>query len=242
MMLTRKFYETLPLSYEVILRQELNVDDNLTIFEIGSCECEDTIKLSRLFRNSIIHITEPVLSNRIIGARLLRNRQIENVLMSFYAISDFNGFSEMNISSGHPDTIPKADWDYGNKSSSLLEPKEHLTSVDWCKFDRTEVVPVITLDRYIELINMPTSSNMVKVDKIDFIHIDVQGNELRVLKGAKNILPKIKLIYMEVSNKEFYKGQPIKKDIESFMGKNKFEKIYEDGEYESGNQMWRNLR
>lgn len=235
-MLTRQFYSTIPLSYEHILRKELNVKNRLTIFEIGSCECEDTIKLARLFPNSIIHAIEPILNNRIIGARYLRNNKITNALISFYAISDFIGFSEMYVSSGHPNTIPKADWDYGNKSSSLLKPYKHLEKLDWCKFNKKEKVAVITLDDYVK--NMPDD---IKFDKIDFMQMDVQGCELKVLKGAKNILPKIKLIYMEVSNEEYYKGQPLKKDVEKFMIKNNFKLIAEDGDINSGNQMWRNL-
>jgi len=152
-MLTRQFYSTIPLSYEHIIRKELNVNDKLTIFEIGSCECEDTIKLARLFPNSIIHAIEPILENRIMGAKYLRNNKIKNVLMSFYAISDYNGFSEIYVSSGHPNTIPKADWDYGNKSSSLLKPFKHLDKLQWCKFDKKEKVAVITLDNYIK--NIP---------------------------------------------------------------------------------------
>jgi len=51
------------------------------------------------------------------------------------------------------------------------------------------------------------------------MQMDVQGCELKVLKGASSILSKIKLIYMEVANEEYYKEQPLKKDVEIFMTK-----------------------
>lgn len=42
----------------------------------------------------------------------------------------------------------------------------------------------------------------------DVIKLDVQGYELNVLKGATNILSKAKYLVIELSFREFYKGQP----------------------------------
>lgn len=39
-----------------------------------------------------------------------------------------------------------------------------------------------------------------KIDEVDFIHVDVQGAELKVLMGAKDYIIKIKATWLEVAD------------------------------------------
>lgn len=72
-------------------------------------------------------------------------------------------------------------------------------------------IEVITLYDYIVENN---------IEKVDFLKIDTQGNDLEVLKGLKdkiNIVRKIKLEVQDAPNNiELYKDAPRKKDIEQF--------------------------
>jgi len=52
-----------------------------------------------------------------------------------------------------------------------------------------------------------------KLEKIDFIWMDVQGAEVDVFKGAKNTLSKIHYIYTEFCESELYEGEIGLKEI-----------------------------
>lgn len=54
-------------------------------------------------------------------------------------------------------------------------------------------------------------------DKIGLLKIDVQGAELEVLKGGRNILSRTEFAWIEVSFKELYHGSALYSDIVSFM-------------------------
>ncbi len=137
------------------------------------------------------------------------------------------------ISSGNPsDLSPNDEWDYGNKSSSLLPPDKTSEVLNWLEFNQTEMVSTITLDSFCQ---------EQKIKQIDFIHMDVQGAELLVLKGAENLISSIKIIWLEVENITLYKEQPLLFDIENFMKQKGFTKIKDTVEHISGDQLWVNL-
>ena len=60
---------------------------------------------------------------------------------------------------------------------------------------------------------------------VDFIKIDTQGHDLAVVKSLGNALERVKEICLEVQVVDFelYKGAATKDEVETFMGKNKFE-------------------
>jgi len=62
-----------------------------------------------------------------------------------------------------------------------------------------------------------------EVNEIDFIQIDVQGADLDVLEGAKNILNRGTLaIQIEVEFSHLYTNQPLFADIDTFLRKHNF--------------------
>ena len=156
---------------------------------------------------------------------------VRNVELLPYAVSDTKGVSHFYVSSGKPKDQPNGlDWDFGNKSSSLLLPNEN-NSPEWLDFKEKINVETITLnDFFVEK----------ELDGIDFVHMDVQGAELKVLKGAKKYLNKVKAIWLEVSNIELYKGQPLTSDIEDFMKSRGFELIKSEFEGQVGDQFYLN--
>jgi FkbM family methyltransferase len=56
-----------------------------------------------------------------------------------------------------------------------------------------------------------------KIEKIDFIKIDIQGAELDVFKGAKNTLKNTLCIISEVEFVPFYINQPLFGDVHNFL-------------------------
>lgn len=105
-------------------------------------------------------------------------------------------------------------------SSSFLKPKVHLTEH-----------PNVLFDGTIEMCKIKTLDNVIQEDNIDLnsynlLNIDVQGYELKVLKGAINTLPYIKFIIAEVNRDEVYEGCPMVNEIDDFLKQFGFINVY----------------
>ncbi|TRX04539.1 FkbM family methyltransferase [Flavobacterium gawalongense] len=208
-------------------------NDKLTILDIGGCEGEESIRYSRIFPFSSIYIFEPVPENQKLVNENIIKYKAKNIELIPLAVSDEDGFSEFYISSGHPENHPKnLDWDFGNKSSSLLFP-ESSNNPNWLNFNEKINVQTTTLDNF--FINY-------KIDQIDFVHMDVQGAELKVLIGANDHIRHIKAIWLEVANVELYKSQPLTRNIENFMNSNGFYLIKSKMNGQVGDQFYLNKK
>ena len=62
----------------------------------------------------------------------------------------------------------------------------------------------------------------LKAKDFDFMYLDVQGSELDVLQGSKDVLPHIRYIMTEISSEEHYKGGCTEKDLDAFLVRNGF--------------------
>jgi FkbM family methyltransferase len=194
------------------LLKYFNKEDKIIIFDIGSCEGEDSIRYSQTFPNSTIYAFEPLEKNFHSLNENLKKYNIKNVKSYNEALSDKEGCVDFFVSSGHPDYLPKTnEWDYGNKSSSIFEPKSH--QPNWMNFEKIKNIKSNTLYNFCKENN---------INNIDFIHMDVQGAEKLVLHGAGNYINNINMIWLEVSLVEFYKNQPLKNDILYFLKDNGF--------------------
>ncbi len=212
-----------------------NVDKLLTIFDIGSCEGEDSIRYSKLFPKAIIHSFEPNPLNYNKAKKNIQNyNAMQNITLNNIALSNSIGTKKMYISSGHPKgTENNSKWNYGNKSSSLLKPNMSLMkkNYSWLTFNDVINVQTSTLLTYCD-------NNNIK--EIDFVHLDVQGAEKKVLEGAGALMVKIKMIFLEVENVELYINQPLKNEIEGYLIKNHFRKIIDIGNGVTGDQLYFN--
>jgi hypothetical protein len=114
---------------------------------------------------------------------------------------------EFYLSSGFPGEKESEDWNFGNKSSSLLSPDKTIEIHPWLKFQTKQLETTKTINTYLKENNMKL---------IEFIHFDFQGAELVVLKGAKSYLSKIKMIWLEVENITLWKYQRLKMKLNYF--------------------------
>lgn len=211
MTLTRAEYLAEPLPIEKELSQLFEADEPLTIFEIGACEGLDTVRYARRFPNATVYAFEPVPSNVEELRKLLEEHSIRNVYVVEAAVSDTNEPATLHLSSTAKGHEKDGDWDYGNKSSSLLAPDQHLKRYEFVAFNDTITVPSTTLTRF---------CTEQSIRHVDFVHMDVQGAELRVLAGAQ--MEAIGAIWLEVSKIQLYAGQPLVKDVKAFMKKHGF--------------------
>lgn len=105
---------------------------------------------------------EPVQKN---FEKLQKLYEGTNVVTARFAASDYEGQLELNVA-----TIPWAE-DWGSDVSSPSdETKERWPEYRWEK----EIVPTATVNKILETSN---------VARIDFVTIDVEGQELAVLRG-----------------------------------------------------------
>jgi FkbM family methyltransferase len=232
MSLTLDTYVAAPSPVEGELRRLFVLDDVRVVFDIGSCEGEDSIRYARLFPNATVYAAEPLPRNLPRLHENLRRHNASSVEVLPFAFSDASGSAQFYVSAGQPDDRPHGDqWDYGNKSSSLFPPDKHLEIHPWVRFDQVIQVQTDTLANF-------CASR--QIDTIDFIHMDVQGAELKVLAGAGDLISRIKAVWTEVERIPLYAGQPLKSDVERFMEDHAFLKLKDTVGAVSGDQLFVN--
>jgi len=85
------------------------------------------------------------------------------------------------------------------QSSSLLEFGTHAKSYPWCVVTDTVKVRTETLSQFF-------SNNSLDCAKYNFWNFDIQGVELQVFRGSKEMLKHADIIYVEVNTADVYKG------------------------------------
>jgi len=211
-------------------------DEALVIMDIGACEGEDSVRYARLFPQARVFAFEPLPANQAVIRDNFTRYAVTNAELVPLALSDAPGLATFHVSSGRPsDLFAGEDWNYGNKSSSLLTPAQSGPMHGWIEFKETIKVPTGTLDEFCAQRGL---------DHIDFIQMDVQGAEQLVLAGARAMLPKITAIWLEVSARELYRGQALDADIKRWMRQHGFKLGYATyrGDGIEGDHLYVNLR
>lgn len=214
-----------------ILRSVYSDSQELVIFDIGACEGISSVRYAKNFPNARVFSAEPLSHNLDHIEKNIAASGVKSITVIDAAFSDANGTADFHVSEGIPDKFKndQLDWDFGNKSSSLLLPDKSTEHTPWLKFGRTETVQTRTLESY---------CNESKIEQIHFIHMDVQGAELKVLEGAGSLMDAIENVWLEVETVSLYKDQPVKKDIERFMKSKGFVKVFDTVFGISGDQFW----
>jgi FkbM family methyltransferase len=213
------------------LLKYFNKEDKIIIFDIGACEGEDSIRYSKIFPNSKIYAFEPLPDNI---AKIEANFSIfpsENIEVIPSALSNSIGEATFYVSSGTPEGKENDDWDYGNKSSSLLQPADVTKVHNWLKFEKEITVKTQTLNYFTKQQN---------IKQIDFVHMDVQGAEKMILEGGNHVLKNIKAIWLEVGKIEFYKGQVLQNEIEYILNRYNFRLEFDATDSNAGDQLYIN--
>lgn len=205
----------------------------LTIFDIGACEGEESIRFSRRFPDARIYTFEPLPANQNVIRENFRLYQVSNAELIPAALSNRAGTVDFHVSSGRPkDLFSGENWNYGNKSSSLLPPASATPMHGWIEFKEKITVPSLTLDEF---------CRERGIRKIDFIHMDVQGAEFLVLEGAAEMLKRSTSVWLEVADEALYRGQKLRSEVERFFRNRGFVRTYYAPNGLEGDQMYLNL-
>jgi FkbM family methyltransferase len=100
-------------------------------------------------------------------------------------------------------------------SSSILElgtHKNHHPNIDVVQ---TLTLRTSTLKEFLDSHNLPTGCS-------DMLVLDVQGAELRVLRGSPEVLKDVKIIVTEINTEEVYKGAGLWDDLTRFLKEHGF--------------------
>lgn len=107
----------------------------------------------------------------------------------------------------------------GGQSSSMLDFGTHSKAHPEVKFINKIKLKTKRFDTLVNEI-MTTS-----ISQFDFLNIDVQGAELKVLKGMGEYLHGFKWLYLEVNKAELYKGCPMVEEIDEYVKSFGFERV-----------------
>jgi FkbM family methyltransferase len=222
---------------EIEFGRLFRADEPLVICDIGACEGEDSVRYARRYPRARVFAFEALPANQALVRANLARYGATNAELVPLALSDRAGEAAFHVSSGRPpDLFAGENWNYGNKSSSLLAPAAAIPMHGWIEFKDTITVPTGTLDDFCARRGL---------DHIDFIQMDVQGAEQLVLAGATAMLPHITAIWLEVSAREHYRGQTLAADITRFMRDHGFQlahSVYLGDATGEGDHLYLNLR
>jgi FkbM family methyltransferase len=126
----------------------------------------------------------------------LRQSSAEDHLWDVYprcALGDHDGEVEINIA--------------GNSESSSILPmlEAHLSAAPESAYEGKEIAPIKTLDA--------VAGQYLKDAQAPFLKIDTQGFDWLVLDGARDTLPQIKGILVELSLVPLYGGQHLWREV-----------------------------
>ena len=104
------------------------------------------------------------------------------------------------------------------QSSSVLEFGTHSTEHPWVVYVDTLKQKSVTLNTFIE-------RNGIDATKLTFWNFDIQGAELMALHGATKYIKYAKAMYLEVNEKELYKGCGLIGEIDAFLATYNFKRV-----------------
>lgn len=177
--------------------------ENPVILEAGAQFGEDTQWMSELWPTGTVHAFEP-LPNSFLELKKVAATH-NNIYVYPLALAEKAGLASFWVSGG---------------ASSLLPPTPSFNQ-DYFHADIEHPITVecITLDDW-------ASQN--NINKIDFMWLDMEGNELNALKAGLNILDTVQVIYTEVNLQPFWQGSVQYEELKKFLEEKSFVEIWKD--------------
>lgn len=103
-------------------------------------------------------------------------------------------------------------------SSSLLTLKEHLIEHPWVQELRRDNVKTITFKTFV-------NEHKIDIKNYNFVNLNIQGCELRALKGMDDYIDQLDYIYIEVNTKELYTNCDLLPNVDAFLVQKGFNQV-----------------
>lgn len=178
------------------------------IFEFGTYDCEDAIQYRNFFPDASIYSFEPSVELFNLAKR---KATTHNIMLFNYAITNKTGktvFFPSVLSNG-----------IAGPSGSLIKHTDHhkKNQEGLQTFPRPMKVKSITIQDF---------CNTKKIKNIDYMHIDVEGAVLNVLRGFDKMRPKMLRVEV-IGLSELYHGVPTKEQCHDLIKSMGYQIIYE---------------
>jgi hypothetical protein len=182
----------------ILLSNNINVEG---AFHIGAHDCEELSFYNDLSLQNKDIIWIDAINSKVIEAT---NRGIPNVYNAVITDKDDDDVI-FNVSNNV-------------QSSSVLDFGTHSQEYPWVVYTNQIHQKSITVDSFF-------IRNNIDPTKYNFWNFDIQGAELMALKGATESIHHAKAIYLEVNQKQLYKGCGLITDIDLFLSKYNFKRV-----------------
>ena len=170
------------------------------VLHVGAHECEELLCYSRLRIRNIYWVE--AMKNKVDKMRLKYPRQkIINTV-----VSDKDG-EEVTFNVAN-----------NGESSSILELGTHKQEHPHIHYVKSYSCKTKTLSTVIKDEN-------IDIKNINFLNLDIQGAELKALKGMEKYLKDIDYIYSEINKKELYIGCALLEEIDEYLQQFGFSRV-----------------
>jgi FkbM family methyltransferase len=180
---------------------------NKVLFDVGANNGFTSVPVAQNDSNVKVYAFEP--TPEMIQEIEKKTQGLDNYVLTKKAVSNYNGKAAFRVA-GH------ADWG----CSSLLEFSEK-SKTEWP--GRTDLN--VTHEIEVDVIRLDTFIKEHNITKIDYLHIDTQGSDLKVLEGLGDYINIVMEGAMEAAAKEdiLYDGQNTQQESIEFLQNNGFD-------------------
>jgi len=197
---------------------------DMVVFDVGAHTGEATEKYRNWFPKAEFHLFEA--DPEVAAMCSKRTKSWKNVQLHSFACGAENAIAAFYPAAHQQSTTGSI---HAGASGSLLKPtgiQEHFPEI---KFKDTIDVQVKRLDEWMQAHFVPAPK---------FIHMDVQGAELLVLRGLGSRIHQVEAIWLEVERKELYENQPLEDDVMQFFVELGWTKAADTVGAVYGDQLW----
>ena len=198
------------LSFNDIHKAKIDTDNPL-IFDVGANKGQSIRRFKNIFPKSIIHAFEPINEEFVKLQDEFKNDK--SIFLNNFALGDSAGHKKFNImaSTGHSSFYKI------NSDTEWLKIRSKEFNSNEKEYEKKVVeVKIDTINNYCIKNN---------ISFVDILKLDTQGYEEKILAGASEILPKIKLIETELMFDNVYEKRLNFYDIEKHIIKHNFRLI-----------------
>jgi len=184
-----------------------HTEKNKILFDVGANDGANSVPLAMQNPDLIVYAFEPTPEmHSIIESKI---NGLNNYFLIKKGVSDFNGKAIFKIAG-------QADWG----CSSLLK-FSNKSKTEW--IGRTDFH--VTQEIEIDVIRLDSFIESHKITKIDYLHVDAQGSDLKILQGMEKYIDIVLEGVIEAATKEdvLYEGQNTKEESIVFLQKNNFD-------------------
>ena len=195
-----------PINFDELLTQKVK-KVNPVIFDVGGNIGQSIDRFKKIFNDPIIHSFEP---NKAVFEVMMNNfKNDKKVFCNNYALGDKTEEKNFNITN----MSGKSSFYKINPDTSRIKINRYKPSII-----KTEKVKIFKLDDYIE---------EKKINNIDFMKIDAQLYEDKILQGSLKSLQnnKIMILQVEIVFNDYYEKYFTFSDIEKYLIPNNFRMV-----------------